>query len=271
MMTMVEHPEPPPHVIRIDIDPVEMRRFVPHAPIVADAAIGTRALHDAVKAKRGGKLSGLSDLRGAAIAELKQEARDETAHIQPQMDYLDVLRDVIPRDGILVTEVNQISFASYINYPVYAPRTYITEGFQGNLGFGFPTGLGVKVAHPDVPVVSIAGDGGFMYAVQELATAAQEGIALITIVFNNNAFGNVMRDQQERYDNRVIGSALNNPDFTDLAKSFGIKAHRTDSPDGLQTLLADAIDTKEPIFIEVQVPQGSEVNPWRFLLPRKRD
>ncbi|MEO1695601.1 MAG: thiamine pyrophosphate-dependent enzyme, partial [Pseudomonadota bacterium] len=221
MMTHVERPEAPPHVIRIDIDPAEMHRLRPHAAIVADAAEGTRALHQALeedaKQTTGAPLTGASELRAAAIAKVKAEALDEIAHVQPQMDYLAALRDAIPDNGVLVTEVNQISFASYMNYPVKAPRTYITEGFQGNLGFGFPSALGVKVARADVPVVSIAGDGGFMYAVQELATAHQEQIALITVVFNNGAFGNVLRDQQMRFDNRVIGSTLTNPDFIALA------------------------------------------------------
>src|SRR5258706_3703793 len=117
------------------------------------------------------------------------------------MDYRDVMRDVLPRDGFLAEELSQMAFTSKFGYPVYVPRTYVSCGFQGTLGFGFPTGLGVKVAHPDRAVVSLTGDGGFMFAMPELATAVQHGINLVTIVFDNGCYGNVLRDQATRFDN----------------------------------------------------------------------
>ena len=188
--------------------------------------------------------------------------------MQPQLAYLDVIRKVLPRDGLLVIEVSQMGFTSYFGYPVYAPRTYVSEGYQGTLGFGFPTALGVKVAHPDKPVVSMTGDGGFMFAVQELATAAQYGIALVTLVFNNASFGNVLRDQRTAFGNRVIGSVLDNPDFMLLAKAFGIEGHRVASPAALERVLAKAIHTTKPVLIEIEVPQGQEVSPWEFIHPK---
>ena len=187
--------------------------------------------------------------------------------MQPQLAYLDVIRKVLPREGLLVIEVSQVGFTSYFGYPVYAPRTYVSEGFQGTLGFGFPTALGVKVAHPDKPVVSVTGDGGFLFAVQELATAAQYGIALVTLLFNNASFGNVLRDQRTAFGNRVIGSVLDNPDFMLLAKAFGVEGHRVASPGALERVLARVIDTDKPVLIEIEVPQGSEVSPWEFIHP----
>ncbi len=109
-------------------------------------------------------------------------------------------------------ELSQVGFTTYTGaFPVFEPRTYISEGFQGTLGFGFPTALGVKVANPDEAVVSITGDGGFMFGVQELATAAQYGIALVTIVFNNHSYGNVLRDQEMQFGGRTIGSRSTTP------------------------------------------------------------
>jgi acetolactate synthase I/II/III large subunit len=189
--------------------------------------------------------------------------------VQPQIAYLDVIRGCLARDGIFVTELSQVGFASYFGYPVYAPRTYISEGYQGTLGFGFPTGLGVKVAHPDTPVLSVTGDGGFMFAVQELATAAQENIALTTLVFNNHAFGNVLRDQQVGFGNRVIGSVLQNPDFLALAAAFGVEGHRVASPEALKPVLAKALKAGKPVLIEVAVEQGSETSPWPFITPKR--
>jgi acetolactate synthase-1/2/3 large subunit len=174
---------------------------------------------------------------------------------------------VLPRDGIMTIELSQVGFTSYFGYPVYAPRTYISEGFQGTLGFGFPTALGVKAANPDTPVLCITGDGGFLFAAQELATAVQERIALITLVFNNSAYGNVLRDQRVGFGNRLIGAVLQNPDFVTLAGSFGVKAYRVRSAQALRPVLVEALGAGQPVLIEVEVAQGSEVSPWEFIHP----
>jgi len=274
MMSLIERPQAPPHLIRIDIDPAEMRRLVPHAGIVADADAGARSLLAAVRRLRGRRgqaksagAKGTSEAR-SRIAAVKAETRAAIQKVRPQLAYLDVIRDVLPREAFFVTELSQVGFASYFGYPVYAPRTYVSEGYQGTLGFGFPSALGVKVAHPDKPVVSIAGDGGFLFGMQELATAAQYGIALVTLVFNNAAYGNVLRDQRTAFGNRVIGAALDNPDFMVLAESFGVEGHRVASPAALRPVLQKAIRAKGPVLIEIQVPQGTEVSPWEFIHPK---
>ena len=195
-----------------------MTRLKPHAGIVADSAAGAAALLDAVRALKRPRRDNRK-----AIAAAKAKAAKAVRKLQPQVDYLDVIRAALPRDGLFVTELCQAGFASYTHFPVYAPRTYVSEGFQGTLGAGFQTALGVKVAHPDKAVVSITGDGGFMFGVQELATAVQHGIGLVTVLFNNESFGNVRRDQETRYQGRVIGADLVNPDFMKLAESFGVK------------------------------------------------
>jgi acetolactate synthase-1/2/3 large subunit len=188
--------------------------------------------------------------------------------VQPQVAYLDVIRDVLPDDAFFVPELSQMGFASYFAYDVRRPRTYVSEGYQGTLGFGFPTALGVKAANPDTPVVAVTGDGGFMFAVQELATAVQYGIGLVTLVFNNNSYGNVLRDQKLGFGNRLIGSVLHNPDFMDLAQAFGVTGHRVTSPEALRPVLAKAIKSKTPVLIEVQVAQGAETSPWAFVHPK---
>ena len=185
---------------------------------------------------------------------------------QPQLDYLDVIREVLPRDGFLVEELCQVGFASYYGFPVYEPRTYVTPGFQGTLGFGFPTAIGVKAAMPDKAVVSITGDGGFMFAMPELASAVQHNIGLITVIFNNSAFGNVRRDQQERFESHLIGADLQNPDFMKLAEAFGADSYRVESPDELRPVLAKAIDEDKPAIIEVIVERGSEASPWKYIV-----
>jgi acetolactate synthase I/II/III large subunit len=266
MMELIDRPSSPPHLVRIDIDAQEMQRLVPHAAIVADAASGTAALHSAVAKLRADDPSA-NESSLERIADAKLQARGAIEKVQPQLAYLDVIRDVVPRDGIVSIELSQMGFASYFGYPVYEPHTYISEGFQGTLGFGFPSALGVKAAFPDKPVVCITGDGGFMFAAQELATAAKEDIALVTLVFNNSSYGNVLRDQKMRFSNRVIGAELVNPDFLQFAASFGIEAHRVTSPDELRPVLENAIKAQRPVVIEVETPRGSEANPWEFIIP----
>ncbi len=261
MMQLIDKPEPPPHLVRIDIDGEEMARLVPHAGIVADAEVATRALIDALRASKRVRTSGVV----ADIAKAKRSARADIEKIQPQLAYLDVIREVLPRDAFLVPELSQAGFTSYFGFDVREPRTYISEGYQGTLGFGFPTSLGVKAANPARVVVSMCGDGGFMFGVQELATAAQEGLGVVAIVFNNRAFGNVLRDQKTSFGNRTLGSTLSNPDFMTLAKAFGIEGHRVGSPEALRPVLARAIAGDAPVLIEVEIVQGSEVSPWEFI------
>jgi len=198
----------------------------------------------------------------------KAAAAEEIDKIQPQMAYLKAIRAVLPRDGIFVDEISQVGFTSWYGFPVYAPRTFISSGYQGTLGSGFPMALGVKVARPDHVVISIAGDGGFMFGVQELATAAQYGIGVITIVFNNRSFGNVRRDQNAYFDGRVIGADLVNPDFMKLAEAFGVRARRAASPAELGAVLERVMSESGPTLIEVPVERGTENSPWRFIEPR---
>jgi acetolactate synthase-1/2/3 large subunit len=251
--------------VRIDIDPSEMRRMTPDAPVVADAQAGTRDLLAAVRKLGYSKTSG----RRAAIREASAAALREIQSVQPQMAYLNILREVLPQDAIVTDELSQVGFASWYGFPVYQPRTFITSGYQGTLGSGFPTALGAKVAHPDRPVVAITGDGGFMFCVQELATAVQFNIAVVTLVFNNNAYGNVRRDQRERFEGRVVASDLVNPDFVKLAESFGVGAARVTSPDHFRAALEKALAHGGPYLIDIEVPTDSEVTPWTFIHPAK--
>jgi acetolactate synthase I/II/III large subunit len=251
--------------VRIDIDPSEMRRFTPDAAIIADALAGTRELLAAVRKRGYSKTSG----RRAAIREASALALKQIQSVQPQIAYLNILREVLPPEAIVTDELSQVGFASWYGFPIYQPRTFITSGYQGTLGAGFPTALGAKVAHPDKPVVAITGDGGFMFGVQELATAVQFNIGVVTLVFNNNAYGNVRRDQRERFDGRVVASDLVNPDFVKLAESFGVGAARVTSPETFRPALEKALADGGPYVIAIEVPRDSEVSPWTFIHPEK--
>ncbi|HET7607284.1 MAG TPA: thiamine pyrophosphate-dependent enzyme, partial [Gammaproteobacteria bacterium] len=255
-----------PKLIRIDIDPEEMRRFEPDVGVVADSATACRLLAERLR----GRVAP-SRTRVAEIAAAKRVAEAAIERIQPQTAFLRAIRAALPRDGLLVPELSQVGFTTYTGaFPVLAPRTYISEGFQGTLGFGFPTALGVKVANPSKAVVAVTGDGGFMFGVQELATAAQYGIALVTIVFNNNSFANVLRDQQLQFGGRTLGSRLHNPDFVRLAESFGVAARRVKEPHELRRVLEAELAAGRPALIEVPLEAGVEQSPWPLIHMRKR-
>jgi acetolactate synthase-1/2/3 large subunit len=259
MMTAVTEAPERPTLIRIDIDPAEMTRLKPHVAIVADAAEGTRAIVQALASR-----PALVRAR-ERIERTKEEAQRRIAVVTPHVDYLAAIREVLPRDGFFVEELCQAGFASYFAFPVLAPRTYVTPGFQGTLGFGFPTALGVKAACPERAVVSISGDGGFMFGVQDLATAVERNLGVVAIVFNNNAFGNVRRDLKRLYTGEALGANFRNPDFAKLAEAFGAGFYRAISPDDLKPKLADALARNAPAIIEVIVDPDSEVSPWPFI------
>ncbi len=259
-------PSAGPKLIRIDIDAAEMQRFEPNVASVADSATACRLLAERLRSRVTPSRS-----RVAEIAAAKRIANAAIDGIQPQAAFLRAIRTVLPRDGILVPELSQVGFATYTGaFPVLAPRTYISEGFQGTLGFGFPTALGAKVANRGTPVVSVTGDGGFMFGVQELATAAQYGIALVTIVFNNHSFANVLRDQQTHFAGRTIGSHLHNPDFVRLAESFGVAARRVKQPHELAGALEAELAAERPALIEVELEAGTEQSAWPLIHMRQR-
>lgn len=263
MMQVADRLAPPRKLIRIEIEPEELLRLKPDVGIVADAAAGARALAEAVaKAVRpdAGAPERIRDAKAAARAKIEV--------VQPHVAYLDVIRAVLPRDGILVKDICQAGFASYFAWPVYRPRSYLTSGYQGNLGHAFPTALGAKVGCPDKAVVTITGDGGFMYAAQELSTAAQHGIGLVTVVFKNQAYGNVRRDQMALFEGRTITCDLPEVDYVKLAEAQGVAGYRASGPTGLQPVLEKAIADDAPALIEVAVDPDTEVSPWPHIIRR---
>jgi acetolactate synthase-1/2/3 large subunit len=249
-------------VLRLDIDPTEMVRLKPDLGLVTDSKAGLTALIAALEPKLAKRENRTVEYRA-----LKDKAEEALATVQPQEGYLKAIRRALPRDGFFVEEVSQVGFTARMCFPVYEPRQYVTCGYQDNLGFGFNTALGVKVANPDKAVVSISGDGGFLFGVQELATARQFGINVVAIVFNNGAYGNVRRDQQQVYGNRLLGADLVNPDFVALAQSFGVESVRVDTPESLEAAIVAALASNAPALIEVPVATGTDTSPWPFIHP----
>src|SRR5690606_24891077 len=246
-------------LIHLDIDEEQIGRTYPAAvSVVTDAKVGLAALVDEVAKHNISRPS-----REAELTALKQKAQQELEAVHPQGLYAMAIRRQLPDDGIFIGEMTQIAYWSNQAFPVYEPRTYFTPGYQGTLGWGFPTTLGAKVGAPDKVVVPINGDGGFGFGLNDLATQAQHGIASITLVFNDGAYGNVRRIQQEQFNGRTIASNLENPDYMKLAEAFGVAGRRAGSPEALEKELGEAIKAHEPTLIEI--PVEPMPNPWKAL------
>jgi acetolactate synthase-1/2/3 large subunit len=221
--------------------------------IHADAKVGLKALVD--------ELHTIAPRPSLAdeVAKVRAWCATFAETVQPQMSFVHALRNAIPEDGILVNEMTQVGYITRAAYPVYQPRTFITQGYQGTLGAGYAIALGAAAANPDKAVVSINGDGGFGFNLQELITAKRYNLGAIAVVFNDFAYGNVKRLQKMQF-NRTLGSDLTNPDFCALAQACGVASTRVNSPDSLEGALKDAIAAKRPALIEVTVgemPEGT--------------
>jgi acetolactate synthase-1/2/3 large subunit len=252
-------------IVRVDSDPREPARLrKPDVALIGDAAPVLRELIDALARTTMKRKS-----RHDEMQERQAKIRARLQKLSPQLGFVQAIRDELPEEGIYVDEVTQIGFAARLAFPVYRPRTFLSPGFQDNLGWGYATALGAQHARPNVPVVSINGDGGFLYTGNELATAMRHRIPLTAIVFNDGSFGNVRRIQQEQFGNRLIASDLANPDFVKYAESFGTVAERARDPNQLRTALRRAFIRREPTLIEV--PVGPMPSPWEFIhMPRVR-
>ena len=251
-------------ILRIDIDPEEVTRIAPaDVAIIGDAAAETGRLVSALETRK------VQRTRWQKIAATADAMSEEFGGLTPQVEWLAAIREALGEDGIYVDELTQPGYVSRLAYPTYKPRTFVSSGYMGTLGWGYAAALGVKAVKPDEPVVSVSGDGGFLFTGNEIATAVHHGINLVTIVFTDGAYGNVRRIQQQMYDDKVIASELTNPDFVAYAESFGAAGLRVEKPEQLEGKIKQALALERPTIIEV--PMGDVPSPWPFLmLPKVR-
>jgi len=242
--------QPEQKLIQIDIDPAEVgRNHRVHLGIVSDARTALSSLLEALPD------SSHSTWQPGELEEIRKAVTAELEEIAPlQLSLLRVIRRELKEDAILVPGVTNVAYWGHLAYPVLVPRTYLTSSYFATLGYSFPTALGAKIGNPQRQVVSLTGDGGFMYAVSELATAVQEELNVVTIVFVDRAFGASLHDQQRRFGGRIVGTRLHNPDFVRLAEAFGACGVRASSPEELGRALRMALGENRPTVIEVPVP-----------------
>ena len=253
-------------VVRLDANKTAFSRGrAATVALPADAAPALAGLANALEKTNRRRESRQKELLGLKRRFERKYSRGNA----PQTAVLKVVREELPEDGFLVDEVTQMAYTAWFAFPSYRPRHFISSNFQGNLGYGYPTALGVQAAHRDRKVVAFAGDGGFLYAGTEMATARRHGLNVVVIVFSNDAYGNVRRDQSQRYSGRVFASELTNPDFKAMAESFGLGAWRVHTTDELRIALREALEADAPGLIEM--PVSEMPSPWPYiLLPRVR-
>src|ERR1700730_8426793 len=239
----------------LNVDPVA-REPPRHAEvgIAGDARLGLEALAAALPRRQPD--------RDVDLDKVRNWASDQARAAEPQMSYIRALRAAIPDDGILVNELTQIGYLARSMYPVYQPGTFVTPGYQGTLGYGFPTALGVAAGNPGRAVVSINGDGGFGWAMQELATLRKYKLNVAVVVFADGHFGNVRRFQEDQFG-ATYEVDLQNPAFDRLAAAFDVPFARAESADALQRVLGRATRDRAPILIEA--PVGPMPSPWGLM------
>ena len=189
---------------------------------------------------------------------------------EPQYTVLEAMQRGIPEDAFVAWDVTQLGWYARTHHQVNHPKTYIDSGYSFNLGYAFPTALGVKVARPDRPVVCVAGDGGFMFTSSELSTSVKYGINVVTVVFRNDSYGNVASDLDEAFGG-AYEADLHNPDFVRFAESFGAVGMRADDPMELERLIPLALERRSPVIIDVPleempIPRAPQLAPF-YKLP----
>ncbi len=246
-----------------------------HVDIDEDALSGSRASDLAVHADLGELLPRLLETLPPQpdrtpwrdrMAEARESVMTEVANeLAPQLGWLRAIRRAMPSEAVIVDELTQLGYVARFAFPKHGPRTFLSTGYQGTLGWGIATAIGAADARRGVPVVALTGDGGALFTIGELATAAHHDIPINIVVINDNAYGNVRTMQREVYGGRLIASDLTNPDFVDLARSFGFWAFRARTPDELRQTLSSAIVKGGRNLVEVQVDEFP--SPWKRIAP----
>jgi acetolactate synthase I/II/III large subunit len=252
--------KPGTRIIQLDADEQEIgRSHKDTLGLVGDARATLEALLERLRAASAPRRS-----RKAEHEALRAKMAAENT-MEPNASIIKSLRAGAPENTILVAGMTQIGYYSRPFWPVYEPRTYLSSSYSGNLGYAYPVALGAKVARPDRPVVSISGDGGFLFNAQEVSTAARHRINVVAVVFNDSSYGNVARDLDESWGGQY-GAELQNPDFMKLADAYGVVGMRAKEPTEVGRLVREAIEKDRPVLVEVPV---GRMNRPAFFTPRR--
>lgn len=240
----------PRNLVHLDIDAAELSRNYPAAVSVpTDARLGLGALHDALAAL----ITGVRAPRSAEVAEIKGKVYPAPGTGSWESRALGAIRSALRPDDVLVNDMTMLSYAAQRYYPVLRPRTFMAPRGFGTLGFSLPAALGAQVGRPEARVLSIAGDGGFLFTGVELSTARQYNLPVVALVVNNHGYGVVKRNQIQRFQ-RSVDVDLFTPDYLKFAAAFDVPAERIETVDGLPGALERAFAERRPYLIEMTEP-----------------
>ena len=241
-----------PRLIHVDWDDTWIHRNYPaELTILGDIRIIARRLAQMVLSKSPDRKTG-----GWDVSYLRDRMREERTAITEkcrEMDYLDTVRRVIPRDGSLVIDNTLLGYWAEYFYASHMPGGLVTAKGSSIIGFSLPAAIGYKIACPERTVVALIGDGGFFYGAQELATCRRHGIGFPVIVVNDGAYGMIDLLQHQMYGRGDFETDLINPDLQTFAASFGIVADRVHTPRGLEQALESALISGDMRIIELAV------------------
>ena len=249
-------------IIHIDIDRSEIDKNVEAVTrVVGDAKLALAGLLERVKVLKQNPDPAWSKKLEEFRFNWTEEADAANGYLRaPKI--IRALREELPRDAIVTTEVGQNQMWAALHYDAYLPRTFHTSGGLGTMGWGFPAAIGAKAAKPEVPVVDIAGDGSFGMTENNLATAVEEELPVIVVVLNNQVLGMVAQWQRLFYDRRYSAVKLKgNPDMVKLAEAYGAEGVRVESLDDFRTAVRRGIKADVPTVIDVPIDPDENVMP----------
>jgi acetolactate synthase-1/2/3 large subunit/sulfoacetaldehyde acetyltransferase len=253
--------DPRTRIVQVDVDAQEIGRNYPVAVgIVGDARAVAEQLHGAVReAFPQGRpnpawRSEVAALAARRQARLAAELSLPGEPMMPQRVYPE-LRRVLPRDCMVTIDAGVAPGLAYDRLHFEIPRTLFNYAGHGGLGMGLCVGLGTKLGRPDRPAISLQGDGGFLYASQEINTAVRWGIPLVSLVLNNGCHGAEKAQQQRFFGGKYIGVDLVNPRFDKLAEVYGARGMYVTRPDEIADAVKDALGTGGPVVIEIPVAE----------------
>jgi len=247
--------------IHIDIDPSEINKNVrADAAIVADLREAMKDLLEVVKpADHDPWLKYIGSMKGTSAVHDIQSLPDN-GHLYAPHVINDIWR-ITEGKAIVVTDVGQHQMWEAQYYHHESPRTLITSGGLGTMGFGLPAAIGAKMARPDAEVWAIVGDGGFQMTQAELSTAAQEGVKVNVAVINNGYLGMVRQWQEFFYDRRYAATPLRSPDFVKIAEAHGLLGLRVEKRPEVQDVVQRAREAEGTVLIDFRVEQEDSVYP----------
>ncbi|HEX9566544.1 MAG TPA: acetolactate synthase large subunit [Thermoplasmata archaeon] len=245
-------------IIHVDALPAEISaQYLPEVEVIGEIRESLQTLGQRIAS---GRTSGRSlPSRDGIMKTLESELGEHSGMVLNPQRILWDLRDILEPDDLLISDVGAHKLWLSRFFRVAKPKTIIISNGLSPMGIAVPGGIAAKLMDPDRRVVTLSGDGGFLMSVHELETASRENAPTVNLVFRDGGLGSIRWKQMAKFQ-RTVGTEFNNPDFSDLAKAFGLRGFRVEHPSELNSILGEALESKVPCLVDVPVDYGT--NPF---------